>query len=328
MKRVFSGVKPTGVITLGNYLGAIKRFVDVQEQADENFFCVADLHALTVPNDPKELYENTLRIAAIYLAVGLDPKKSILFIQSHVPAHAEASWLLTCLSRMGELNRMTQFKDKGKGSDHAGVGLFVYPVLMAVDILLYQANLVPVGEDQKQHIELTRDLAERFNRDYGHTFVLPEPMIPKVGARIMGLQNPEKKMSKTDDSELNAITLMDTPKQIEKKIKRAITDSENVIRFDPETKPGVSNLLTILSVISGESIPDLVKKYEGSGYGVLKKELIEVLVDHLSHIQQRYDDIRSSGQLVQILKEGAQQAHVVAEETLKKMKDALGLVRF
>lgn len=327
LKRVFSGVKPTGVITLGNYLGAIKRFVDIQDKADENFYSVVDLHALTVAQNPKELYENTLNIAAVYLAVGLNPEKSTLFVQSHVPAHAEAGWMLTCLSRMGELNRMTQFKDKGKGSDSAGVGLFTYPTLMAADILLYQTTSVPVGEDQKQHIELTRDLAERFNRDYGETFVIPEPVIAEVGARIMGLQSPEKKMSKSDDSDANYITLMDTPKQIEKKIKRAVTDSENAIYFDEEKKPGVSNLLTIQSVLTGESIENIVQSYEGLGYGALKRNLIEIMVDHLAPIQQRYQEIRQSDELSNVLCRGAEQAEAVAGETLRKMKDALGLVR-
>lgn len=327
LKCVFSGVKPTGIITLGNYLGAIKRFVDVQDEAEENFYSVVDLHALTVAQDPKEMYENTLNIAAVYLAVGLDPRKATLFVQSHVPAHAEASWMLTCLSRMGELNRMTQFKDKGRGSDSAGVGLFTYPVLMAADVLLYQTTHVPVGEDQKQHLELTRDLAERFNRDYGEIFVMPEPLIAEVGARIMGLQNPEKKMSKSDDSDANYITLMDTPKEIEKKIKRAVTDSENAIYFDEENKPGVSNLLSIQSVLTGEDMDRIVQSYEGLGYGALKKNLIELTVDHLTPIQQRYQEIRQSEELSNILRHGAEHAEAVAGGTLRKMKNALGLVR-
>lgn len=329
MKRIFSGIQPTGVLHLGNYLGALKRFLDFQE--DENtecYFCVVDLHALTVPRDPKELQEKTLDLAALYLAVGLDPEKSTLFVQSHVPAHSEAAWLLTTISRMGELSRMTQFKDKSKGAtDTAGVGIFTYPVLMAADILLYQTNEVPVGEDQKQHLELTRDLAHRFNRDYGEIFTIPEPMIGKVGARIMGLDNPEKKMSKSAGSDMNYITLLDTPKQVEKKIKRAVTDSENEIRFDPERKPGISNLLTIQSVLTGKSVKELEEHYQGMGYGALKKELIEVVNDHLRPIQERFQELRYSEELQHVLRKGAEKANQTANVTLTKMKQAMGLIQ-
>lgn len=328
-KRIFSGIQPTGVLHLGNYLGALKHFIEYQEEANtECFYCVVDLHALTVPRDPKELQEKTLDLIALYLAVGLDPQKATLFVQSHVPAHSEGAWLFTTISRMGELSRMTQYKDKSQGSgETAGVGLFTYPVLMAADILLYQATHVPVGEDQKQHLELTRDLAERFNRDYGDILTIPKPMIEKVGARIMGLDQPEKKMSKSAKSEMNYITLLDPPKLVEKKIKRAVTDSENEIRFDPENKPGVSNLLTIQSVITGKSLSELEQHYQGLGYGALKKELIEVINDHLQPIQKRYHQIRNSDQLLEILKVGAKKADEVANETLAQMQKAMGLIQ-
>lgn len=325
MERVFSGVQPTGTLHLGNYLGAIKHFVELQHQAD-CYFCVVNLHALTIPQDPKELHEKTLDVAALYVAAGLDPKKATLFVQSQVRAHAEASWLLQCVARVGELNRMIQFKEKGKGSETALAGLYTYPVLMATDILLYQANRVPVGEDQKQHLEITRDIAERFNRDYAPIFTIPEMVVGQVGARIMGLDNPEKKMSKSSESEYNNITLLDEPKKIEKKIKRAVTDSENVIRYDVENKPGISNLLVIYSSLTDIPIKELEKKYEGLGYGQFKKDLIEVTVDHLSKIQARYKEIRYSEELLSILNEGQEKANAVAEKTLRQIKDAMGII--
>jgi tryptophanyl-tRNA synthetase len=326
MQRVLSGVQPTGIIHLGNYLGAIKQFVELQEKYD-CYYCVVNLHAITVPQDPAVLREKTYDLAALYMAVGVDPNKATLFVQSQVPAHTEALWLLQCISRMGELSRMIQFKEKSKGSEEsAGVGLFTYPVLQAADILLYQAHLVPVGEDQKQHIELTRDLAERFNRDYGEVFTIPEALIPKKGARIMGLDNPEKKMSKSAESAMNYIALLDSPKDVEKKIKRAVTDSENEIRYDVEKKPGISNLLTIYSLLSGKEISDLEREYEGQGYGRLKKDLIEVVVDYLTPIQERYREIRQSENLEKVLKEGAEKANEVASETLRRMKEAMGII--
>ncbi|MBA4493113.1 tryptophan--tRNA ligase [Paenactinomyces guangxiensis] len=325
MERVLSGVQPTGNVHLGNYLGAIKQFVELQHQAD-CYFCVVNLHALTIPRDPAELREKTLELAALYLAVGLDPDKVTLFVQSQVRAHSEAGWLLQCVARMGELNRMVQFKEKSKGADSVVTGLYTYPVLQAADILLYQASRVPVGEDQKQHLELTRELAERFNRDYGEVFTIPEPMIGKVGARIMGLDQPEKKMSKSAESAFNYISLLDDPKTIEKKLKRAVTDSENEIRYDPETKPGVSNLLVIYSLLTDTPITRLEEKYAGSGYGALKNDLIEVTVDHLTPIQQKYQEIRKSAELMQILKQGAEKASQVAEDTLHKMKEAMGVI--
>lgn len=258
MKRVLSGVQPTGDIHIGNYVGAMMHFVELQ-QDHECYFCIVDLHALTVPQDPEELRNKTYELAGIYLAIGLDPEKSTIFVQSQVSAHAELAWLLSCMAYFGELSRMTQFKDKSKGKENVSVGLFTYPALMAADILLYQADYVPVGNDQKQHLELTRDLAERFNNRFGETFVLPEPLIADVGARIMSLTDPTKKMSKSDADENGRINLLDSPDVVKKKIMRAITDSESVIRYDPENKPGVSNLLSLYSVMSGLSIPDLEK---------------------------------------------------------------------
>ncbi|MBD1371131.1 tryptophan--tRNA ligase [Hazenella sp. IB182357] len=325
MERVLSGVQPTGDIHIGNYLGAMRQFVQLQNEAD-CYFCIVNLHAITVPRDPQELLQKTYDLAALHLAIGLDPDKVTLFVQSEVRAHAEAAWLLQCVARMGELNRMIQFKEKGKGSESAVAGLFTYPVLQAADILLYQANRVPIGEDQKQHLELTREVAERFNRDYQDVLKIPEPLIGKVGARIMALDQPEKKMSKSADSDFNYITLLEDPKRIEKKLKRAVTDSENVIRYDPETKPGVSNLLVMNSLLTQTPIHTLVQQYEGEGYGRLKKDLIEIMMDHLTPIQQKYAEIRQSEELVRILKNGAEKANAVAEDTLRKMKDAMGIV--
>ncbi|GGE14436.1 tryptophan--tRNA ligase [Marinithermofilum abyssi] len=326
-KRVFSGIQPTGDLHLGNYIGAMKQFLPLQEQAD-CFFCIVDLHALTVPRDPEELREKTLELATLYLATGLDPDKITLFIQSQVPGHAEAAWLLQCVARMGELNRMTQFKDKSQGSDSVTAGLFTYPVLQAADILLYQTDVVPVGEDQKQHLELTRDLAERFNRQYGEVFRIPEHQIPKTGARIMGLDNPEKKMSKSAPSEANYITLLEDEKSILKKFKRAVTDSENEIRFDPENKPGVSNLLAIYSEMSGQSVESLVEQYQGKGYGHLKLDTAEAVINRLKPIQERYRELRESGEVEAVLRRGAERAREVSEATLAEMKKAMGLVQF
>ncbi len=325
MKRVFSGVQPTGNIHIGNYLGAMKQFVDLQEEMD-CFFCVVDLHSVTLPQDPKSIYSHTLDVASLYIAIGIDPNKSTIFAQSHVPAHAELGWLLQCNSYMGELNRMTQYKDKSKGSESVPVGLFTYPALMAADILLYDTHIVPVGNDQKQHIELSRDIAIRFNNRFGHTFVVPEPQIKKSGARIMALDDPSKKMSKSTENPLSRITLLDSPAQIKKAIMKATTDSEGEVRFDEQNKPGISNLLTIYSEFSGISIADLEKKYEGQGYGSLKKDLVEVLNISLGAIQQRYNDIRHSDEIMKVLREGAEKAALVANITVKKVKEKMGFV--
>ncbi|MFV9567445.1 tryptophan--tRNA ligase [Thermoanaerobacter mathranii] len=324
MKRVFSGVQPSGDIHIGNYLGAMRQFVALQEDY-ECFFCVVDLHALTVPQDPIKLKENTIELAGLYLAIGLDPKKVNLFVQSHVSAHAELAWLLQCMTYFGELSRMTQFKEKSKGKETVSVGLFTYPDLMAADILLYNTHYVPVGEDQKQHLELTRDIAQRFNNRFGETFVVPEPMILKFGARIMSLTDPTKKMSKSDSDPNNRINLLDEPSVIKKKIMRAVTDSETEIRLDWENKPGVSNLLTIYSLLTGMEIEEVVNKFKGQGYGTLKKELAEVVIDKLTVIQKNYKDL-SRDYVLKVLKEGAERAQAVAEKTLKEVKEKMGLI--
>ncbi|MBS5335199.1 MAG: tryptophan--tRNA ligase [Anaerovoracaceae bacterium] len=324
MKRVFSGVQPTGNIHLGNYLGALKQFVELQED-HECIYCIVDMHAITVPQDPKTLKEHILDVAALYLAVGVDPEKSIVFVQSDVPGHAELSWVLTCNSYTGELSRMTQFKDKSKNKESAPTGLFTYPVLMAADILLYDTDVVPVGNDQKQHIELCRDLAVRVNGKYPDTFVIPDGRFLKEGARIMALDDPSKKMSKSAENVHSRISLLDEPSKIKKSIMKATTDSEGVIRFDVENKPGISNLLNIYSVLSGTPIPELEKNYEGKGYGDFKKDLVEVTCQTLAPIRARFDEIRYSDELIQILKDGAQKADAIAQKTMKRVKENFGL---
>jgi tryptophanyl-tRNA synthetase len=325
MKRAFSGVQPTGIIHLGNYLGAMKQFVEIQETVD-SFFCVVDLHSITLPQDPKDLYNNSLDMAAIYLAVGLDPTKSTIFLQSTVPAHAELAWLLQCNSYTGELSRMTQFKDKSRGNESAPTGLFTYPILMAADILLYDTDIVPVGNDQKQHIELTRDIATRFNHRFGKTFIVPEHKVREVGARIMALDDPTKKMSKSAENPLSRISVLDSPSQVKKAIMKATTDSDGQIRYDVENKPGISNLLTIYSLFTDLSITDLEKKYEGIGYGTFKKDLVEVVNESLAKLQEKYQNIRKSGEVEKVLKEGAQKAQTVANETLNRAKKNMGFV--
>ena len=324
--RVFSGVQPTGNIHLGNYIGALKQFVDLQDTM-ETLYCIVDLHSITVPQVPEELYKHTLDVAALYIAVGLDPKKSSIFIQSSVKEHAELSWILTCHAYTGELSRMTQFKDKSHGKESAPAGLFSYPVLMAADILLYNADLVPVGNDQKQHIELTRDLAVRFNNKYGETFVVPEYKGMKVGARIMSLDDPATKMSKSNPNAFSRISLLDEPGKVKKSIMKATTDSEACIRFDPKEKPGVSNLLTIYSAFTGKTMQDLEHLYEGCGYGALKKDLVEVVNEKLKPIQERYQEIRNSDELIRILQQGRDQAQVIARQTMKDVKEKLGFVQ-
>ena len=324
MKRVFSGVQPTGNIHLGNYLGALKQFVELQED-HECIYCIVDMHAITVPQDPEVLKEHILDVAALYLAVGVDPEKSIVFVQSDVPGHAELSWILTCNSYTGELSRMTQFKDKSKNKESAPAGLFTYPILMAADILLYDTHVVPVGNDQKQHIELCRDLAVRVNGKYPDTFVIPDGRFLKEGARIMALDDPSKKMSKSAENIHSRISLLDDPAKIKKSIMKATTDSEGVIRFDTENKPGISNLLNIYSVLSGTSIADLEKKYEGKGYGDFKKDLVEVTVKALTPIRERFEEIRNSEELIRILREGAGKADAIAKKTIERVKGNFGL---
>lgn len=325
MKRVLSGIQPSGILTLGNYVGALKHFVELQHEC-ECYFTVVDLHAITVPQEPAALREQTEAVAALFIAAGIDPAKATVFVQSHVPAHAELGWLMTTLSYMGELERMTQFKDKSAGKESVGTGLFVYPTLMVADILLYNADLVPVGDDQKQHLELTRDLAQRFNARFGELFTIPEPYIPEVGARIMSLDDASKKMSKSNPNPGSYISLLDPPDVIRKKISRAVTDSEREIRFDPVAKPEISNLMTIYANCSGLSLQDIERKYEGAGYGPFKKDLAESVVSVLEPLQQRYNDIRASGEIGRILAEGAEKAAAAAEPILRRAKDMMGFL--
>jgi len=328
MKKIaFSGIQPSGVIHIGNYLGAINQWVENQDKFD-NIFCVVDLHAITVPQNPKELKENTYLTAATYLAAGVDPKKSIIFVQSHVPAHSELAWILNTSSKLGELYRMTQFKSKTANAkkDSIGTGLLTYPTLMAADILLYNTNVVPVGNDQKQHVELTRDLAQRFNKTFGKTFVVPEPLIRKAGARIMGLDNPENKMSKSSTSENNYIAITDSPETIRKKIMRATTDSGKTIKFDPKRK-GLYNLLTIYQIFSGKTEDQIEKHFAGSGYGDLKKELANLVIDKLSPIQEKINYYMKNKKLLdKILLEGAKKANKIAKKTMKNIKNKIGLI--
>lgn len=324
MKKILSGIQPSGTLTLGNYIGAMKHFVRLQDEAD-CYFCIVDYHAITVPQEPQQLRQNIRHLAALYLAVGLDPNKVTLFKQSDVAAHAELGWIMICHSYMGELERMTQFKEKSAGRESIPAGLFTYPSLMAADIILYQATHVPVGEDQKQHLELARNLAERFNNRYGQVFTIPEPLIAEIGARIMSLDDPRKKMSKSNPNPNSYISMLDEPKVIEKKIKRAVTDSDMDIRFDPVQKPAISNLLSIYSLLTGQSMEDTVSHFSGSGYGQFKKELAEVTVGTLRPIQEKYHQYLNSADLDDILEQGAQKAEKVANETLAQVKKALGI---
>jgi len=324
MKKVFSGVQPTGNIHIGNYLGALRQFVELQDEMDCTY-CIVDMHSITLPQDPKELRKSSLDVAALYLAIGLDPKRSIIFLQSDVPAHAELAWVLMCNTYTGELSRMTQFKEKSREKESAPAGLFTYPVLMAADILLYDTDVVPVGNDQKQHLELTRDIAIRINNKYGKTFVVPEYRSMKIGARVMALDDPNSKMSKSAENEHSRISLLDNPNKIKKTIMKATTDSEGSIRFDIENKPGVSNLLAIYSAFSGMEIKDIEKKYEGCGYGAFKNDLVAVTCDALEPIQKSFNDIRHSGELLEILENGRERASERAEKTMKRVKDRFGL---
>lgn len=326
MQTIFSGIQPSGTITLGNYIGALKQFLELQDQYN-CYFCIVDQHAITVPQDKAVLRKNIRSLAALYLAVGINPEKVTLFIQSEVPAHAQAGWMLQCVAYIGELERMTQYKDKSTGKEAVVAGLLTYPPLMAADILLYNTNLVPVGEDQKQHLELTRDVAERFNKKYNDIFTIPEVRIPTVGARIMSLQEPTKKMSKSDPNQKAFISLLDDPKQIEKKIKSAVTDSEGTIKFDKENRPGISNLISIYSIISNKSIQEIESLYEGKGYGEFKSDLAGVLINEIEPIQKRYKELMESAYLDEVLDKGAEKANLVANKMLKKMENAMGLGR-
>ncbi|MBY9078881.1 tryptophan--tRNA ligase [Paenibacillus sp. HN-1] len=329
MKKIMSGIQPSGTLTLGNYIGAIKNYVKLQDELQhdhEFFFVVVDLHAVTVPQEPASLRERSEAVAALFIAAGIDPARSNVYLQSHVPQHAELGWLMTTLTSMGELERMTQFKDKSTGKDTVGAGLFVYPALMAADILVYNADLVPVGEDQKQHLELTRDLAGRFNSRFGEFFTIPEPYIPKVGARIMSLDDASKKMSKSNPNAGSYIALLDPPDVIRKKISRATTDSGREVVYDPANKPEVSNLMSIYSECSGLSLEEIANRYEGQMYGGFKKDLAEVVVSSLEPLQKRYQDIRSSGAIIDILASGAERAREVAAVTLAGVKERMGFL--
>ncbi len=325
-KTVFSGVQPSGSLTIGNYIGAIKNWISLQDEYD-CFYSIVDLHSITVPQEPKNLRKNTLELLAVYLACGLDPEKSTIFIQSHVSAHAELSWVLSTMSYMGQLSRMTQYKEKSqRAGENVNAGLFTYPVLMAADILLYQADLVPVGEDQKQHLELARDLAERFNNRYSPTFKVPEPLIKKEGARIMSLQNPEKKMSKSDDNENGYILILDRPDDIRRKVKRAVTDSIGEVRYCDE-QPGIKNLIEIYSAFSKDSIEDIEKRYEGLGYGKFKEDLAEVVIKGLSPIHEKFDDyMKNKDYLQSVYKKGAEKASYVSNKTLRKVYRKIGFI--
>ena len=327
METLFSGIQPSGIPTLGNYIGALKQFGEVQD--DYNcFFCIVDQHAITIPQDRLKLRKQTRQLAAIYLASGIDPEKSTLFIQSEVPAHVQASWMLTTISSIGELERMTQFKDKAvKQTEGIPAGLLTYPPLMAADIVIYNTNIVPVGDDQKQHIELTRNLVDRFNSRYNDVLIKPEIRMPKVGGRVMSLQDPTKKMSKSDDNQKNYISLLDEPNVGAKKIKSAVTDSDGIIKFYRDNKPGISNLLSIYSSLTDTSIETLQTKYKDSNYGEFKADLAAIVKDFLTNFQEKYEYYFNSDELDTILDNGRDKAQKASFKTLKKMEKAMGLGR-
>ena len=321
---IFSGIQPSGTLTLGNYIGALRNFAILQDDYD-CIYCVVDEHAITVRQNPADLRRRCMELAAIYIASGLDPQKNLIYCQSHVSAHAELAWILNCFTYMGELSRMTQYKDKcAKHADNINAGLFTYPVLMAADILLYQTNLVPVGVDQKQHLELCRDIAQRFNGVYGDVFTIPEGYIPKVGAKIMSLQEPTRKMSKSDPEE-TYVAILDEPDVIRRKIKRAVTDSDGEIRFDPENKPGVSNLLAIMSALGEGTVEQLAAELNGQGYGTLKTRVADCVIAALSPLQAEYKRlIADKGYLQSVLDENAKKAAYLATKTLRKVQKKVG----
>ena len=328
-KRVFSGIQPTGAFTLGNYIGAVRNWPLLQDEYD-CIYCVVDQHALTVRQIPAELRKRSYEAAAMLLASGIDPQKSLMFIQSHVPQHSQLAWVLSCNAQYGELGRMTQFKDKSsKHADNINTGLFTYPVLMAADIMLYNAHYVPVGGDQKQHVELARDIAQRFNNNYSETFVLPEPMIPKVGARVMSLQEPTKKMSKSDANEKSFVLMTDSADVIMKKFKSAVTDSDGVVRYDVENKPGISNLMGIYSVMTGKGFEEIEKEFEGQGYGTFKTAVAESVIDTLRPVQDEYNRILSDKPYLEgVLREGAEKARYQANKLLNKVYRKVGFAQF
>ena len=324
-KRIFSGIQPTGNLTLGNYIGALRNFSLLQDEYD-CLYSIVDLHALTVRQNPAELRKACLRTMAIFLASGLDPEKNIIYFQSQVPAHAELGWVLNCFTYMGEMSRMTQFKDKSaKHADNINCGLFTYPVLMAADILLYQTDLVPIGADQKQHLEIARDIAERFNGVYGDVFTIPDGYFPKVGARVMSLQEPTRKMSKSDPEE-TYIAILDKPDVIRKKIRRAVTDCESVVAYDPENRPGVANLMSILAALTGKGMDEIAAEFEGQGYGTFKDAVADAVIDALSPIQAEYDRISADkAYLQQVMDSGRDRAAAIAHRTMLKVRKKLGI---
>jgi tryptophanyl-tRNA synthetase len=323
-KRIFSGAQPTGNLHIGNYLGALRNWVTLQHEY-ESFFCVVDLHAITVPQNPEELAAKTREVARIYLAAGVDPAASTIFVQSDVQEHAELAWVINCVVRISELERMTQYKDKARRQrENVSVGLLTYPALMAADILLYQTDLVPVGQDQKQHLELTRDVAERFNRDYGDTFRVPDPFIPKVGAKIMALDDPSKKMSKSDENANGRVSLLDDADTVRRKFKRAVTDSGTDVRFD-ETRPAVTNLLTMFQLMTGKTPEEIEAHFAGKGYAQLKSDLAEATIEFMRPFQERMRDI-GDDELSRALKTGADKARAIAAETMRSVRGRMGIV--
>ena len=325
--RIFSGIQPTGDKHFGNYSGGFRQYAAMQEEG-EAFFCVVDLHSITTAYDPQDLRESTLDLAAMLFATGLDPERSTVFVQSHVSAHPEAAWLLGGVASYGQLGRMTQFKDKADRQEFVAAGLFTYPVLMAADILLYQTDLVPIGDDQKQHLELTRDIAARFNSRYGETLKLPEGRYPETGARIMDLQEPERKMSTTGGTPQGTVLIADPPEVVRKKVRSAVTDSGSDVRYDPGDKPGISNLLEIMSVATGEAIPKLESRYDGGGYGPFKTDVAEAVVALLDPIRTRYDDLRGdAAELERLLAQGAEKARAASAPTLEQMYERMGFAR-
>jgi tryptophanyl-tRNA synthetase len=325
--RIFSGIKPSGEATFGNYSGGFRQYALTQERGDA-FFCIVDLHAITVEHDPGELRVRTLDLAAMLFATGLDPDRSTVFVQSHVKAHAEAAWLLSAVTSYGQLGRMTQFKEKGARREFVSAALFNYPILMAGDILLYEADAVPIGDDQRQHLELARDIAERFNTRFGPTFTVPEGIYPEVGARIMDLQEPGEKMGKTDASEQGTVRILDSPDVVRKKFKTAVTDSGTEVRHHPDEKPGVSNLIEIMAVATGSSIAEVEARFEGQGYGTFKEGVAEAVVELIGPIQQRYRELRADeGELQRLLAGGAEKARDASAPTLETMYERMGFVR-
>jgi len=325
--RIFSGIQPSGDPHIGNYSGGFRQYAQTQEQG-EAFFCIVDLHAITIQHDPAALRDGTLDITAMLFATGLDPDRSTVFVQSHVTAHAEAAWLLSSVTSYGQLGRMTQFKERAAEEEFVSAAVFTYPVLMAGDILLYQTDIVPIGDDQRQHLELTRDVAQRFNSRYGETFVIPEAVFPKTGGRVMNLQEPAVKMSKSRGAESGTVLMLDPPETVRKKVKTAVTDSGTDVRYDPDGKPGISNLIELLTVVTGNSIQDVEARYDGSGYGQFKSDVADAIVEVLEPIQVRYRGLRDDpAELMRLLTVGAEKARAVSAPTLAAMYERLGFTR-